>query len=122
MSVNNVGPVDDEIAPIELVTVPEAAEALSVQIPRVHQYVRDGHLILVRNDGVSRIPAAFLLDGVIVKGLPGVIQLLRDGNYKDDEIITWLFRIDPTLPGTAVQALRENRGTEVKRRAQAAGF
>jgi hypothetical protein len=118
----SVNPVDDQIAPIEFVTVPDVAELLGVPIPRVHQHVRDGQLLLVRTDGVARIPAAFILEGAIVKGLPGVIQLLRDGNYQDDEILTWLFRIDPALPGTPVQALRENRGTEIKRRAQAAGF
>jgi Rv2175c C-terminal domain of unknown function len=118
----SVNPVDDEIAPIEFVTVPEVAESLGVDIPRVHQYVRDGHLLLVRTDGVARIPAAFIFEGVVVKGLPGVIQLLRDGNYRDDEILSWLYRIDPSLPGTPIQALRENRGTEIKRRAQAAGF
>jgi hypothetical protein len=117
-------PVDPatEFESITFLTVPEAAEELSVPIPRVHQFVRDGQLLLTRALGPARIPADFLLDGVIVKGLPGVIQLLRDGGYHDDEMISWLFRADDSLPGTPVQALRENRGTEVKRRAQAAAF
>jgi hypothetical protein len=57
-----------------------------------------------------------------VKGLPAVITLLRDAGYPDADILSWLHRVDETLPGTPIQALRENRGTEVKRRAQAAGF
>jgi hypothetical protein len=36
--------------------------------------------------------------------------------------VTWLFRADESLPGTPIQALRDNRGTEVKRRAQVAGY
>jgi hypothetical protein len=36
--------------------------------------------------------------------------------------LSWLFSADDTLPGTPVQALRANRGTEVRRRAQALGF
>jgi hypothetical protein len=51
-----------------------------------------------------------------------VITLLRDARYQDEEIVDWLFRADDSLPGTPIQALRENRGTEIKRRAQAAGF
>lgn len=122
MSVNHVDSVDGEIEAIDLITVPEAAEALGLPIPRIHQYVRDGQLLLVRQDGVGRIPAAFLLDGAIVKGLAGVIVLLRDGGYQDADILNWLYRRDASLPGTPIQALRENRGTEVKRRAQAAAF
>jgi hypothetical protein len=33
-----------------------------------------------------------------------------------------LLRADDSLPGTPAQALAENRGTEIKRRAQAAAF
>ncbi len=55
----------------------------------------------------------------MVKGLAGTLTLLRDDNFTDEETLEWLFTPDPSLPGTPVQALRENRGTEVKRRAQA---
>jgi hypothetical protein len=58
----------------------------------------------------------------VLKSLPGVITLLRDNRYDDPEIIEWLFRTDDSLPGTPAQALAENRGNEVKRRAQVAGF
>ena len=51
-----------------------------------------------------------------------MITLLRDGGYADHEIVEWLMRADDSLPGTPAQALAENRGTEVKRRAQAAAF
>ena len=44
-----------------------------------------------------------------------------DARYGDDEALRWLY-IDDELPGSPVRALRENRGTEVKRRAQALGF
>jgi hypothetical protein len=108
---------------MELMTIPEVGEALGVPVNRVHQYLRDGHLVAVRGeDGVRRVPADFMHDGVIVKSLTSVITLLRDVRYEDDEIVDWLFRADDSLPGTPIQALRENRGTEVKRRAQVAGF
>lgn len=108
---------------MELMTIPEAGVALGVPVTRVHQYLRDGHLVSVRSsDGVRRVPALFVHDGVIVKSLASVITLLRDARYADEEIIDWLFRGDDSLPGTPIDALRENRGTEVKRRAQVAGY
>ena len=50
------------------------------------------------------------------------IALLRDAGYSDDEALRWLTTPDDTLPGTPLQALHENRATEIKRRAQALGF
>lgn len=65
------------------------------------------------------MPAAFIDGDKIVKGLVGLLTVLRDDRFTDTEILEWLFTADDTLPGTPVQALSENRGTEVKRRAQA---
>ncbi|HET7072129.1 MAG TPA: Rv2175c family DNA-binding protein [Nocardioides sp.] len=68
------------------------------------------------------VPAAFLDDeGLVVKGLPGLLTVLHDGGYDDRECIAWLFT-DADLPGRPIDALRENRGSEVKRRAQAMGL
>jgi hypothetical protein len=84
--------------------------------------VRENRLLASRRDGVLMIPAAFIHEGAVLKGLPGLLTLLADAGYSDDEALGWLFRDDPSLPGTPVQALAENRGREVKRRAQALGF
>lgn len=111
---------DDSLTTLAL---PDVATALDVPITRVHQYLRDGVLVAARDErGTRRVPADLIQDGRVVKGLSGVITLLRDARYRDDEIVEWLGREDPSLPGTPLTALRENRGTEVKRRAQAAGF
>jgi hypothetical protein len=108
---------------MELLTLPAAAEALGLPITRIHQFVRDGHLIEVRDEDNKRcVPALLIQDGAVVKSLPSVITLLRDARYEDAEIIDWLFREDDSLPGSPIQALRENRGSEVKRRAQVAGY
>jgi hypothetical protein len=113
----------DDVADIELIAVSDAAQVLGVPATRVGQWVRDGLLVTVRDaTGARGVPAAFILDGAVVKGLPGVVTLLRDAGYADGEIVAWLFRPDESLPGTPIQALRENRGTEVKRRAQVAGY
>ncbi len=104
-------------------TVPDVAEALDVEVTKVRQYLREGKLLAVRTekDGPLRIPAAFVQDGEVVKHLPAVITLLRDARYADEEAVRWLFT-DDELPGSPIEALRANRGTEVKRRAQALGF
>jgi uncharacterized protein len=108
---------------VELLALPDLAAELRVPITRVHQFLRDGQLVCVRGeDGVRRIPADLVQDGAIVKHLPSVITQLRDARYEDHEIVDWLFREDDTLPGTPIGALRANRGSEVKRRAQVAGY
>ena len=105
------------------ITLPNAAELLSVPITRVHQLIKDGQLVAVTDaEGRRVIPRAFVSSGVVLKGLRSVITLLRDHQYRDAEIVDWMLRPDDTLPGTPALALRENRGTEVKRRAQAAGY
>ncbi|GAA4680224.1 helix-turn-helix domain-containing protein [Streptomyces buecherae] len=110
----------DALVPAWL-TLPDIAELLDVEVTRVRQLVKEGQLIAVRR-GENRalhVPAEFIGDGRIVKGLVGTLTLLRDDGFTDEEMLEWLFTADPTLPGTPAQALRENRGTEVKRRAQA---
>ena len=113
----------DVLAPdVEMVPLPDVAERLGQPVTRVHQMIRDGHLLAMRREGVLGVPADFLTDTAIVKGLGGTITLLRDNGYNEDEILTWLFAADDSLPGTPIEALRGDRGREVKRRAQAMGF
>lgn len=103
--------------------MPDVAEALGVPVNRVRQLIREGTLLARRgDDGVLRVPADFIQDGAVTKGLPGTLTLLADAGYSPDEAIDWLLREDPSLPGTPIQALRANRGKEVNRRAQALGF
>lgn len=108
---------------MELLTFPDAADALGVRVNRVHQLVRDGQLVAVKDaDGHKCVPALLIRDGAVVKWLPSVITMLRDAHFADHEIVDWLFREDDALPGTPIDALRANRGSEVKRRAQVAGY
>lgn len=102
--------------------MPDVAERLGIPVNRVHQLVRDHSLIAVREGGVLRVPADFITDTGVVKHLPGVLTLLYDAGYNDAEALRWLYTPDESLPGTPAEALRGNRATEVKRRAQALGF
>jgi hypothetical protein len=103
----------------EWLTVPDVAEQLGVPVTKVHQLLGEGGLVGQRRDGVLRIPAGFVHGDAVVKGLPGVLTLLRDGGYDDEAAIRWLHTPDESLPGTPVDALQADRSREVKRRAQA---
>jgi hypothetical protein len=110
----------DALVP-DWLTLPDIAEQFGVVVTRVRQMVKEGQLIAVRR-GENRalhVPADFIAGDRIVKGLTGTLTLLKDDGFTDEEMIEWLFTADDSLPGTPAQALRENRGTEVKRRAQA---
>ena len=107
---------------VALLPVAEVAQLLSVPVSRVHQMVRDGQLLSVRQDGAVCVPSDFLDGHAPVKGLSGTILLLRDGGYTDPDILRWLFADDPSLPGSPIAVLRSGRHREVKRRAQAMAF
>lgn len=123
-------PMDEPVADdVEMLvdawlTLPALGEALGLDILRVRQLVRDRQVAAVRRGErrVVNVPAAFVLDGELVKGLKGLLTVLADGGFDANDAVRWMFTADPTLPGTPIQALRENRGTEVRRRAQALAF
>lgn len=98
-----------------------AGQALGISVAKVRQLIREHHLAAaVPRDGAGQqVPAELIMGGEIVKGVPGLLTLLHDGAYDDREILAWLFTPDDSLPGRPIDALRENRGSEVKRRAQA---
>jgi hypothetical protein len=104
---------------METLTQAEVADVLRISANRVRQLLRDRKLMAVPGSGGSRIPADFLQDGAVLKHLPGLLTVLKDGGFSDEEAFEWLFRADDSLPGTPVEALRNDRHTEVTRRAQA---
>jgi hypothetical protein len=85
---------------------------LGVPVTKVHQQLREGHLVAVRRNGA----------------------VLHDGGYRDTEIVRWLFTPDPSLTirrdGTTerqanarpVDALHSHQAREVVRRAQALAY
>ncbi len=107
---------------METLTTAEVAQVLGVSQNRVRQLLRERKLMAVPGSGNSRVPADFLQDGAILRHLPGLLTVLHDGGFTDDEAFEWLFRVDESLPGTPVEALRGDRHTEVTRRAQALAF
>ena len=110
------------VEPAEWVALPDIAEQLDLPITRVHQLVRDRALVAVRREGVLRVPVELIATPNVRKHLPGVLTLLHDAGYNDEEALRWLYTADDSLPGTPATALSGPRATEVKRRAQALGF
>ena len=54
----------------------------------------------VPGSGNGKIPADFVQDGAVLKHLPGLLTVLRDGGFSEQEAFDWLFREDDSLPGT----------------------
>ncbi|MEV0455425.1 Rv2175c family DNA-binding protein [Catellatospora methionotrophica] len=109
-------------APTTWLPLPDVAERLGLSILKVHQMIKDGSLLAVRHDGVRQVPAELVANDIVLKHLPGVLTLLRDAGFNDDEAVRWLYTADDTLPGTPAAALGGDKAREVKRRAQAVAF
>lgn len=127
---------DDVLDPAEDVyDLPAVSGLLGIPVTKVHQYLRDGHLIAVRRDGALIVPKIFFDDtGQVVKTLPGLLVVLHDGGYRETEIVRWLFTPDPSLTirrdgsmdkqanARPVDALHSHQAREVVRRAQAMAY
>jgi hypothetical protein len=98
-----------------------AGAELGVPVSKVRQLIREHQLAAAvpREGAGQQVPAELIMDGEIVKGVSGLLTLLHDGGYDDRDVLAWMFTPDESLPGRPIDALRENRGSEVKRRAQA---
>lgn len=121
----SVFPYSDDCLPESavLVPLPQVAQQLGVSVTRVHQMLRDHQLIAVRRDGTTGVPQDFFDSaGAVVKSLPGLITVMRDARYTNDEILEWIYTADDTLPGRPVDALHGPLAREVVRRAAAEPF
>nr|WP_090274118.1 Rv2175c family DNA-binding protein [Mycolicibacterium komanii]CRL67037.1 transcriptional regulatory protein [Mycolicibacterium komanii] len=133
---SSIPAADDVLDPAEDVyDLPTVAEMLGIAVTKVHQQLRDGHLIGVRRNGVVVVPKVFFDDtGHVAKSLPGLLVVLRDGGYHDTEIVRWLFTPDESLSirrdgatdelpnARPVDALHSHQAREVVRRAQALAY
>ncbi len=111
-----------ESEPAAWLALPEVAARLGLPVNKVHRMVQDGKLLAVRRGRELQVPAELVANHVAIKHLPGVLTLLRDAGYNDEEALRWLYQPDETLPGRPADAIGKGGATEVKRRAQALGF
>ncbi|MFI5781573.1 Rv2175c family DNA-binding protein [Nocardia sp. NPDC051570] len=118
-------PCSDDVVPnaVTLLPLPDVADLLGIAVTRVHQMLRDHQLLAVRREGIAGVPKDFFdSTGAVVKFLPGLITVMRDAKYTDEEILEWIYTEDETLPGRPVDALHGPLAREVVRRAAADPF
>src|SRR5918998_3564511 len=98
-AVSSIPAADDVLDPGEAVyDLPTVATLLGVPVTKVHQQLREGHLLGIRRNGAIVVPQAFFDDtGHVVKSLAGLLVVLHDGGYRDTEIVRWLFTPDSSL-------------------------
>jgi hypothetical protein len=127
---------DDVLDPDEpTYDLPVVADLLGVPVTKVHQQLRQGHLVAVRRGRDVLVPQIFFTNsGELVKSLQGLLVVLHDGGYHETEILRWLFTPDPSLTVTRdgirdalsnarpVDALHAHQAREVLRRAQAMAY
>ncbi|PYH00855.1 Rv2175c family DNA-binding protein [Arthrobacter stackebrandtii] len=108
----------------EWLPLPDVAEMLDVSITKVHALVKDGSLLSARvgERNIRAVPAEFISGDHVLESLRGTITVLHDAGFEDEEAILWLFTDDESLPGRPIDALREGRKTEIRRRASALGW
>ncbi len=133
---SSIPAADDVLDPGEAVyDLPTVAELLHIPVTKVHHQLRQGQLIAVRRNGIPLVPQIFFTSsGEVVKHLPGLLAVLRDGGFRGTEILRWLFTADPSLTVTRdgcvdvltnarpVDALDAHQAREVVRRAQALAY
>jgi hypothetical protein len=133
---SSIPAADDVLDPDEAVyDLPSVASIMGVPVTKVHQHLRERHLIAVRRDGVVVVPKVFFDDaGHLAKSLPGLLVVLHDGGYHETEILRWLFTPDASLTisrdgatepqpnARPVDALHSHQAREVVRRAQAMAY
>ncbi len=103
----------------EMLSLTDAADQMGIGVTGVKQLIAEHKLLALRSDDGLVVPALALDGQLPVKHLPGVLTLLHDAGFTPEQAYEWLTTEDESLPGTPLQALHENRATEIKRRAQA---
>lgn len=116
--------VELESLTAEWLSLQELAERIGEPLSKVRQLVREGRLATVEvgTPPARRVPGEVVRDGHLVKGLAGVLTVLRDGGYSDREALRWLLSEDPVVGGRPVDALAEGHDAAVNRRARLLAF
>jgi hypothetical protein len=92
----------------------DVANLLGVPVTKVQQHLKEGHLVAVRRNGDVVVPQIFFTSaGEVVKSLPGLLVVLRDGRDGSRDALSNARPID---------ALHAHQAREVLRRAQAMGY
>lgn len=103
----------------DMLSLTQTAERMGIGVTGVKQLIKEHKMLALRSEDGLVVPALALDGELPVKHLSGVLTLLHDAGFTPEQAYEWLTTEDASLPGTPLQALHENRATEIKRRAQA---
>ncbi len=89
---------DDVIDPDEACWSVRSVDLCWVSRQQVTQHLRDGHLVGIRRNGAVVVPKVFFDEnGRVLKQLPGLLIVLKDGGFNPTETVRWLFTPDESL-------------------------
>ncbi len=117
-------PVCADVLPADepVLSTTEVSRLLGFSVSKVTRMIADGDLLAVRRGRQVVVPGAFFSDGEIAKHITGLLRLLRDGGYSDDEVLLWLYTEQDDLGLLPARALHTERAREIMRRAQSLAF
>jgi Rv2175c C-terminal domain of unknown function len=108
----------------EWLNIGALAERLGERPSRVRDMVREHRLIFVEvgDPPVASVPAEFVHEGHLIKGLSGALTVLIDSGYSPAEAFRWLLTENEALSARPVDLMAAGRHTAVKRLALTLAF
>lgn len=113
----------DDLA-TDWLTLPDLAEQIGEPLTKIRDWIRERRLIVVERGTppIKSVPAEFVANGELIKGLFGALTVLADAGYSPEESMRWLLTDQPILPGRPVALMAEGRHHAVKRLAMTLAF
>lgn len=112
----------EENPAIEYLTIPDLVELFGSSVGKVHRLIEDHYLAAVKIDGVTKVPAEFILDGDVLPSLRGTLLTLHDCGFTDAEAVRWLLEQNDELGERPISSLRDGRKSAVRRATQGLAF
>jgi Rv2175c C-terminal domain of unknown function len=106
------------------IPLPDLAVQIGVPLTKVRDWIRERRLVVAERGSppVKCVPAEFVQDGELLKGLSGALTVLADAGFSPEESLRWLLTDEPSLPGRPVDVMADGRHHAVKRCAMTLAF
>jgi hypothetical protein len=105
-------------------TLPDLADQIGEPLSKVRDRIRERRLVAIGRGEppVQCVPAEFVHDGELLKGLTGALIVLADAGYAPEEALRWLLSEEESLSGRPVDVMAAGMHHAVKRRAMTLAF
>jgi hypothetical protein len=116
--------VDVENLATDWLTLPDLSAQIGEPLSKIRDWIRERRLVAVERGTppVKMVPAEFVHDGALIKGLFGAVTVLADAGFSPEESVRWLLSDEPALPGRPVDLMADGHHHAVKRRAMTLAF